>query len=71
MRAQRLDEADIDEALRALAGWSRDCDVLVRSVECRDWRAGVALLDAVAEEADRRNHHPDIARIDELVTGGT
>ena len=60
MKADRLSDAEIDEALAGLPGWSRDGDTLVRSVRCAGWRAAIRLVDAVADEADRHNHHPDI-----------
>jgi 4a-hydroxytetrahydrobiopterin dehydratase len=34
---------------------------LVRSFRRRDWRDAIAFVNAVAEEAERRDHHPDIA----------
>jgi 4a-hydroxytetrahydrobiopterin dehydratase len=55
-----LDDAAIDTALRDLPEWSRDGDVLVRTVVRQDWRAAIDLVVAVADEADRRDHHPDI-----------
>ena len=61
MNADRLSDAAVAEALASLPGWSRDGDVLVRSVRCAGWRAAIRLVDAVADEADRHNHHPDIA----------
>ena len=60
MKADRLSDAAIDEALADLPGWTRDGDVLVRAVRCAGWRAAIRLVDAVADEADRHNHHPDI-----------
>ena len=59
--ADLLDEAAIEEALRRLPGWERDGDTLVRAYLRRDWLDAIALLDAVAPEAERRNHHPDVA----------
>lgn len=56
---ERLDDTAVEEALRALPEWSRE-DVLVRTVKRRDWRDAIALVDAIAAEADRRNHHPDL-----------
>jgi 4a-hydroxytetrahydrobiopterin dehydratase len=56
----RLDDSAIAEALVGLPGWTRDGGELVRSVQVRDWRAAIALVDAVAAEADRRDHHPDL-----------
>jgi 4a-hydroxytetrahydrobiopterin dehydratase len=55
-----LDDEQIKESLDRLPGWLRDGDVLVRSVKRRNWREAIGLLDAVAQEAERRNHHPDI-----------
>lgn len=56
----RLDLSSLEAALAELPGWSRDGDVLVRTLKRRDWREAIALVDAVAEEADRRDHHPDV-----------
>ena len=56
-----LDEEALAEALRDLSDWSRDGDSLTRTFRRRDWRDAIALVNAVAEEADRRDHHPDIS----------
>ena len=55
-----LDDDAIESALRELPDWDRDGEVLVRVVKCEDWLAAIALVDAVAAEADRRDHHPDL-----------
>jgi 4a-hydroxytetrahydrobiopterin dehydratase len=55
-----LDDAAIDEALHRLPDWSRDGDTLARTYQRRDWTDAVALVNAVAPEAERRNHHPDV-----------
>ena len=55
-----LDDEAIETALRELPDWSRDGEVLVRLVKRKDWLAAIALVDAVAAEADRRDHHPDL-----------
>lgn len=57
---ERLDDGSIERALRDLPDWSRDGDVLVRVVKRRDWLGAIGLVDAVAQEAERRNHHPDL-----------
>lgn len=56
-----LDEAALSEALRRLPAWSREGDTLVRTYQRRDWLDAIALLDKVAPEAERRNHHPDVS----------
>ena len=43
-----------------LPGWSRDGDRLVRSIRCKGWTSAIALVNAVAEEAERVDHHPDL-----------
>jgi 4a-hydroxytetrahydrobiopterin dehydratase len=56
-----LDEAAIDEAVRALDGWERDGEAIVRTFKRRDWDDAIALVTAVAPEAEARNHHPDVS----------
>ena len=60
----KLDDAAIDAALRRLPDWARDGDTLVRSYQRRNWIDAIALLNAVAPEAERRNHHPDVCVTD-------
>jgi 4a-hydroxytetrahydrobiopterin dehydratase len=57
---QRLDDGAIGEALRDLPDWSREGDVLVRTVRRRDWRHAIDFVVAVADEAEHRDHHPDV-----------
>lgn len=54
-----LADAAIDAALRTLP-WERDGTALVRVVKRRDFSDAVAFVNAVAAEAERRDHHPDI-----------
>jgi 4a-hydroxytetrahydrobiopterin dehydratase len=52
-----------DEAAAALAGltdWSRDGDVIRRSVKVAGFRAAADLVRAVADAADAADHHPDV-----------
>jgi 4a-hydroxytetrahydrobiopterin dehydratase len=55
-----LDDDAIAAALQRLPAWSREGHTLVRTFQRRDWTDAVALVDAVAPEAERRNHHPDV-----------
>lgn len=55
-----LDDKAIATALRELPGWSREGETLVRTFRRSDWADAIALLNTVAPEADRRNHHPDV-----------
>jgi 4a-hydroxytetrahydrobiopterin dehydratase len=55
-----LDDAAIETALHGLPDWKREGDTITRTIRRRDWLDAIALLDAVAPEAERRNHHPDV-----------
>jgi 4a-hydroxytetrahydrobiopterin dehydratase len=54
-----LDDAAIEEGIRETE-WRRDGDSLVLVAKRQDFRDAVAFVNAVADEAERRNHHPDI-----------
>lgn len=41
-------------------GWTRDGEVLRRTVECADFKAALDLVNAVGARAEAANHHPDI-----------
>jgi 4a-hydroxytetrahydrobiopterin dehydratase len=51
---------DLKTQLVCLPGWRLEGDALVRDVERADFAAGLALVVAVAEEAEAMNHHPDV-----------
>jgi 4a-hydroxytetrahydrobiopterin dehydratase len=56
----RLDDQEIDAALDDLAGWQRDGDEIVRELRLDDFKSVVALVVALAFEAEAANHHPDL-----------
>jgi 4a-hydroxytetrahydrobiopterin dehydratase len=55
-----LSDEEINEAVKVLAAWSRDGDALVASFRRKDWRDALAFVNEIGEEAERRNHHPDV-----------
>jgi 4a-hydroxytetrahydrobiopterin dehydratase len=56
-----LDDAQIDERLGSLDGWTRgDGPEIQRELEFPDFAAAIAFVDRVAELAEAANHHPDI-----------
>lgn len=57
---ERLDDAAIDTALANL-GWRREGDALVKVVKRRNFAEALAYVNQVGEQAEARNHHPDIA----------
>jgi len=62
--ADLLTDNEIDTALAALEGWHRDGDALRRDIpitpDSFDW-----LSEAVMNEANALDHHPDIERTGE------
>jgi 4a-hydroxytetrahydrobiopterin dehydratase len=55
-----LSDDEINEALKVLPTWSRDEDALVVTFRRKDWRDALAFVNAIGDEAERRNHHPDV-----------
>jgi 4a-hydroxytetrahydrobiopterin dehydratase len=58
--ADPLTDAELTDALAALPEWTRDGDVIRRSVKVAGFRAAVGLVNDVADAAEAANHHPDI-----------
>ena len=56
-----MDDAELAVALHGLPDWTRDGDALVRTFRRRDWMDAIGFVNAVAAEAERRNHHPDVS----------
>lgn len=55
-----LDDDAVTAALDTLHGWERDGDSLVRTAELPSFPAAIAVVDRVADIAEKANHHPDI-----------
>ena len=55
-----LTEAEIDEALTSLPGWSRDEKAIVADFTFRDFNDALIFVNSVAQAAEQMNHHPDI-----------
>ncbi|WP_107659134.1 4a-hydroxytetrahydrobiopterin dehydratase [Nocardia suismassiliense] len=60
MSAPLLTETELAAALTELPDWTRDGDVLTRTVQAPTFLAGIELVREVAEAAEAANHHPDI-----------
>lgn len=56
-----LSDAEIEDALRALDGWSRDTEAkaIRRSFRFRDFSEAFAFMTRVALAAEKADHHPD------------
>ena len=57
---RRLDSEEISRQLSDLPGWRQQGDSLLVELEARDFPSAIALVSAVAEDAEEMNHHPDI-----------
>lgn len=55
-----LSDDEVDTALAGLPGWMRADGALRRSVTFGAFLDGIAAVSAVAEAAERADHHPDI-----------
>jgi 4a-hydroxytetrahydrobiopterin dehydratase len=67
---EKLTEGRIEELLNSVArDWTREDDKwIVRKYRFREFKQAVAFVNAVAQEAERLNHHPFIAIDYKLVT---
>ena len=58
--AEPLTDAEIAAGLTGLDGWKREGDTIRRTVDLANFRAAIAVVNAVADAAEDANHHPDI-----------
>jgi 4a-hydroxytetrahydrobiopterin dehydratase len=52
-------DAQIDDALDGLTGWSQEGEAIVKSFEFADFSAAVAFINRAAGPIDEMNHHPE------------
>ncbi len=55
-----LSAEEIAKAIDVLPGWARDGDTLAAKFRRRDWRDALAFVNEIGDEAERRDHHPDV-----------
>ncbi|AXK87927.1 4a-hydroxytetrahydrobiopterin dehydratase [Nocardia farcinica] len=60
MTTELLSDEQIATALQDLPDWTRSGDEISRTVQAESFPAAIALVDRVAEAAERAGHHPDI-----------
>jgi 4a-hydroxytetrahydrobiopterin dehydratase len=56
----RLPEAEIEQRLKALTGWSRDGDAIKKQFTFDGFPEAIAFVNRLAPEAEAVDHHPDI-----------
>jgi 4a-hydroxytetrahydrobiopterin dehydratase len=59
MRAQKLNENEIQQQLQLAKGWSVANGKLHKSYECKDFVAAFGKMTQVALVAESMNHHPE------------
>ncbi|WP_042380102.1 4a-hydroxytetrahydrobiopterin dehydratase [Streptacidiphilus melanogenes] len=55
-----LSDEQITSGLLALPEWQREDGSIRRTVQAKDFPAAIRIVDAVAEQAEAMDHHPDI-----------
>jgi len=58
--AELLSSDDVATALADLNGWTGTTEGIERAIEAPSFLDGIRLVDAVAQAAERADHHPDI-----------
>ncbi|MEJ7634045.1 4a-hydroxytetrahydrobiopterin dehydratase [Aeromicrobium sp.] len=54
-----LTDAQIEEALESLNGWSHDGDAIVKSFQLADFRAALDFMNRAAGPIEEMDHHPE------------
>ena len=52
-------DAQIEEALDGLPGWSQEGEAIVKSFEFDDFNAAIAFIQRAAGPIDEMDHHPE------------
>ncbi len=60
-RPARAADAEITAWLAAHPGWARDGEELVRELSFASYAAAISFVVALAFEAERREHHPELS----------
>ena len=61
MALQALTDAAVAERIAVLAAWQRRGKTIERRLRFADFRAAIAFVNRLADLAEERDHHPDIA----------
>ena len=55
-----LSQADIEQQLRTLTGWTHEGDAIRRQFTFRDFPEAIAFVQRLVPGAEQADHHPDI-----------
>ena len=64
----KVSDAEIEQALAGLEGWSRRGDEIVREFQFRDFVGAMGFIAQVGLLAERANHHPNLSNVYNRVT---
>jgi 4a-hydroxytetrahydrobiopterin dehydratase len=64
----KLSDAEIEQALTGLEGWSRAGDEIAREFQFRDFVEALGFIAQVGLLAERANHHPNLSNVYNRVT---
>lgn len=56
-----LGDAEIEERLTALSGWSRSGEAIEKRFKREDFVGSVRFVDSLVGPAEEMNHHPDLS----------
>ena len=59
--AELLTDAEIDDRLSQLDGWTREGEAITRSFDNGDFVGSVEFVRRIAAPAEEMGHHPDLA----------
>jgi 4a-hydroxytetrahydrobiopterin dehydratase len=57
----RLSDAEVEERLARLSGWTRSDEAIEKSFRRGDFIGSVEFVSSLVEPAEAMNHHPDLA----------
>ncbi|GAA4236045.1 4a-hydroxytetrahydrobiopterin dehydratase [Streptosporangium album] len=55
-----LDDSSVDRRLADVPEWRREGNEIRRTIKASDFPTAIRIVDEVAVEAEKLNHHPDI-----------
>lgn len=56
----KLTDADIEEALRELPGWTYDGNRITKEFAFQTFMEAIAFINRIAEASEAADHHPDL-----------
>jgi 4a-hydroxytetrahydrobiopterin dehydratase len=56
----KLSQADVDQRMRDLRGWTLQGDEIVKEYTFKNFPEAIAFVSRLAPEAEAADHHPDI-----------